>query len=32
MTIVNALWLFPLLFMVHNFEEIIMIQRWWRHI
>jgi len=31
MDITSALWLFPILFMVHNFEEIIMIQRWWRH-
>ena len=31
MSLVNALWIFPILFMVHNFEEIIMIQRWWRH-
>jgi len=30
-SIANALWLFPILFMVHNFEEIIMIPRWWRH-
>jgi uncharacterized membrane protein (UPF0136 family) len=31
MDINAALWLFPILFMVHNFEEIIMIQPWWRH-
>jgi hypothetical protein len=31
MDITSALWLFPILFMVHNFEEIIMIQPWWRH-
>lgn len=31
MNLANLLWLFPLLFMIHNFEEIVMIPRWWRH-
>lgn len=31
MSLINLLWLFPILFMVHNFEEIVMIPRWWRH-
>jgi hypothetical protein len=31
MDLTNTLWLFPILFMVHNFEEIVMIPRWWRH-
>ncbi len=30
MDLVTTLWLFPILFMVHNFEEIIMLQSWWR--
>jgi hypothetical protein len=31
MNLTNTLWLFPILFMVHNFEEVVMIPRWWRH-
>lgn len=30
MDLITMLWLFPILFMLHNFEEIIMLQYWWR--
>jgi len=30
MDVTTALWIFPILFMLHNFEEIIMLQPWWR--
>ena len=31
MDLITLLWLFPLIFMLHNFEEMIMLKLWWRH-